>query len=341
MSIIYVDDTNESIHYDGLWTAGPAGFNPGKSLDGISFNNTIHMLQSSGSFSFKFTGTLINVTGAYMPPVESGGLISPTWNCSVDGMALPSARNVTTIGSHRTLCGTIDGFQLEDGSHELTVSISTTGQPFYFDFIAYLPSIEVALPSNSDVSIFIGPNDTAISYNTVSDWSTFTRSLNSSQESGIEWSSMISQVNGAQFILQFYGKSLRWYGQIPWKLPHNSSHASYSIDGEPPVNFKLSGIIPPNDTTAANAQVILTLSGDSPGPHTLKAVYKGSSSEVPMSIQYFTATNGSYEDVPGTPTGRLAQVPFTTSQVSTSTATNSNGGRIAPIEAQGPSTSIY
>ncbi|KIJ36342.1 hypothetical protein M422DRAFT_261297 [Sphaerobolus stellatus SS14] len=126
-------------------------------------------------------------------------------------------------------------------------------------------------------------------------------------------------------------KSLRWYGQIPWRLPHNSSHTSYSIDGEPPVNFNLSGIPPPNDTTTANAQVILTLLGLSPGPHTLKVVYKGSSSEVPMSIQYFTATSGSYEDIPGTPGGRPAQVPFTTSQVSTSTTANSNGGRIAPI----------
>lgn len=86
------------------------------------------------------------------------------------------------------------------------------------------------------------------------------------------------------------GVSLSWYGFIPVELPKGSSPATYSIDGETPVNFLLKGLSTTTTTTVYNQKFFETAQLAA-GPHTLKAVFEGNNS-TPLTLDYLIVQNG-------------------------------------------------
>ena len=86
------------------------------------------------------------------------------------------------------------------------------------------------------------------------------------------------------------GVSLSWYGFIPVELPKGSSPATYSIDGQTPVNFLLKGLTASTTTTVYNQKFFETAQLTA-GPHTLKAVFEGNNS-TPLTLDYLIVQNG-------------------------------------------------
>jgi len=54
--LIYVDDTSPLISYKGSWDINGNKYSPANTLWGGPFENTLHALSGSGSFTFYFTG---------------------------------------------------------------------------------------------------------------------------------------------------------------------------------------------------------------------------------------------------------------------------------------------
>ena len=108
------------------------------------------------------------------------------------------------------------------------------------------------------------------------------------------------------------GVSLSWYGFIPVELPKGSSPATYSVDGQTPVNFLLKGLSTSATTTVYNQKFFETAQLTA-GPHTLKAVFEGNNS-TPLTLDYLIVQNGTLSS--------------TTSSIISSHATSSTPGSV-------------
>lgn len=93
------------------------------------------------------------------------------------------------------------------------------------------------------------------------------------------------------------GTSLTWLGFIPTELSHNASSASYSIDGGPPVSFRLNGL-PPTATSTVYNQVFFTTPDLSPGAHSLVVTYLGNNSVTPLVLSHMYVTNVTLPSAP-------------------------------------------
>ena len=108
------------------------------------------------------------------------------------------------------------------------------------------------------------------------------------------------------------GVSLSWYGYIPVELPFTPSSATYSIDGETPINFRLNGL-PVNSTSTVYNQKFFETAQLSPTSHTLKVVYEGSNS-TPLTLDYLIIQNG-------TSTTSISSLPTSTGNTVSATST--------------------
>jgi len=120
------------------------------------------------------------------------------------------------------------------------------------------------------------------------------------------------------------GVSLSWYGFIPRELPITSSPATYSIDGQTPVNFLLKGLSS-NATTYYNQKFFETPQLTA-GPHTLKAVFQGNRS-TPLTLDYLIVQNGT---VSSTTTSGSSQA---TSSTTGNDGTSTSGKASTPVGA--------
>lgn len=149
--------------------------------------------------------------------------------------------------------------QLVDGPHIVTVKATAAGRTFWFDDITYTPSSNV---SQNGVYILVDNFDPGIVY-------------------GSPWGALGGAANfttGTELRFNFTGKGLSWFGFIPTEFSHNSTTASYSIDGGNPVTFRLNGL--PQDTipTVYN-QNFFSTPALAAGPHTLYVVHHGTDKE--------------------------------------------------------------
>ena len=117
------------------------------------------------------------------------------------------------------------------------------------------------------------------------------------------------------------GVSLSWYGFIPVELPKGSSPATYSIDGQTPVNFLLEGL-PTSATTTVYNQKFFETAQLTAGPHTLKAVFEGNNS-TPLTLDYLIVQNGTISST-------------TTSVSSQATSSTPTSGTSATVRSSTP-----
>jgi hypothetical protein len=194
---VVVDDTHPSIVYstNPPWLLDNTGVMDNVGNFGKSLNTTLHKTGSDGSFSFTFsgmfhiclslypraksfgffTGTAIDVYGTNNIR-NSSGVVDPNWSCYLNGVQIQSTPPFQYPENNWKLCG-IGG--LLDMNHTFTLSVSTFGQAFWFDYLVYTPSPNAALQNDS--VIFVPYSDSALTYDASwqywSNISAITRSL--------------------------------------------------------------------------------------------------------------------------------------------------------------------
>lgn len=120
-------------------------------------------------------------------------------------------------------------------------------------------------------------------------------------------------------IITTLGVSLSWFGYIPVELPFSPSSATYSIDGETPINFLLRGL-PVNSTTTVYNQKFFETAQLSPTSHTLKVVYEGNDS-TPLTLDYLIIQNGTSSSVSTSTTSSISSIPTSTGNAASATST--------------------
>jgi hypothetical protein len=158
--LIMVDDTDSSIHYTGQGWFQDTGSRDGAGNFGPTYKHILHGTKSDGSFSFQFNGELILFCGNHsvldINPLV-GTLVKiygtnnrvnttsgwdPRWECFIDNVSIGATDPFPYDENNWLLCGQTD---LNDGLHTITVNVtSTTGQPFWFDYVQYAPSSSVS-----------------------------------------------------------------------------------------------------------------------------------------------------------------------------------------------------
>lgn len=97
---------------------------------------------------------------------------SPQWTCFIDGTQIQTEA-VTLVRNNNWPFCKWDG--LSEASHTVTLNISSAGNPFYFDWLSYVPTSARIRPAGTPETIIIPPSDSAINYD--STWSTLTDPL--------------------------------------------------------------------------------------------------------------------------------------------------------------------
>ena len=120
------------------------------------------------------------------------------------------------------------------------------------------------------------------------------------------------------------GVSLSWYGFIPVELPKGSSPATYSIDGQSPIDFLLVGL-PASATTTIYNQKFFETGQLTEGSHTLKAVFEGNNS-TPLTLTSLIVQNGTFSST----------TPSVSSQVTSSTPSSVISGASAIVKSSTP-----
>jgi hypothetical protein len=120
------------------------------------------------------------------------------------------------------------------------------------------------------------------------------------------------------------GISLSWFGYIKHPSSRFETTGTYSIDGEPPINFTLSGLPPgPGSTSTLSNQKFFQIDQLSPTSHKLQVQYAGSDSKTPLTLDYLIIQNGTSSSTT-TPTSSLptstSSYPTSTSSLPTSTS---------------------
>jgi hypothetical protein len=219
--LVLIDDTNPSIQYVGPWfevnnTQNDIGTN------GPPFQNTLHGVNVTASFSFNFSGmsrllllicfqalslhlssssgSAVIVYGTSITTNVSGAQ-DPTWECYIDSTSIGWSLTPTngSCQNNWILCG-VGPTQLQDGPHVLTVNANVLNQQtFWFDQIQYAPSANVSLNQSL---LRIDPSDPAIQYGP--GWTPMDNSINytSSESSG---NISYTQTTGATLIYKFSG----------------------------------------------------------------------------------------------------------------------------------------
>ncbi|KAJ7441088.1 hypothetical protein FB451DRAFT_987780, partial [Mycena latifolia] len=265
-----IDDTDPAIQYgpNGWYVADPSTLKAGN-FGGI-YNGTSHATTTNNSLSFAFNGTSIRVFGTIMVSTDANNVTDPTWKCLVDEIEISNPQPTFKFPENNwILC---DQPQIAPGPHVLTIQVESKGRAFYLDDLVYTPLPDATFES----AVLVYPNtDPAVSFS--QGWSTF------GGENG-------TQTAEAQVALNFHGTSATLFGFVPTELPHNSTTASYMIDGGSPVSFPLAGLSSPNSATAYNV-IICATPTLLDGPHNFVITYGGDSKHTPLVVGGFYVTN--------------------------------------------------
>lgn len=104
------------------------------------------------------TGTAIDIYGTNNIR-NSSGVVDPLWNCYLNGVHIDATPPFQSKENNWRMCS-IDG--LLDMNHTFTLSVSTFGQSFWFDYLVYTPSPNSS--SQNDSFIFVPFSDSVLSY---------------------------------------------------------------------------------------------------------------------------------------------------------------------------------
>lgn len=89
---------------------------------------------------------------------DSSGLVDPSWECFIDGASIGATAPFQYPENNWLLCSADN---LTSTHHTLTVTASSKGRYFYFDYLQYVPSV----PSDLSFSmVFVPPSDPNIEY---------------------------------------------------------------------------------------------------------------------------------------------------------------------------------
>jgi len=299
---VVIDDTHPSIVYstNPPWILDDTGTKDDVGNFGKTLNTTLHGTPSNGSFSFSFsgipifvyvsrcrvkiscTGTAIDIYGTNSIR-NSSGVIDPAWSCYLNGVQLSSLPPFRNQENNWRMCG-MDG--LLDMNHTFTLSVSTLGQLFWFDYLLYTPSPSSAL---QNVPVVLVPfSDSTLVYD--SSWQFWS---NSSAITRTRKASVQFQFTGKHhfshppffFLTQLTGTTLSWYGIYPRELPIQPAMASFSIDGGMENTFRLQGLSSPNASTAYN-QLLFRTDVYPYGLHTIIVKFEGNNNTTPLSLAY-------------------------------------------------------
>jgi hypothetical protein len=226
------DDSDSRFAYVGTWTNSQ-----GRSDKTPDFNRGIHYTSTNGnSYTFTFYGSAFKIIGE-----ENTG--RGTMDISVDGgpAVSASAYNDTNTYFQQTIYGT-SGLGL--GKH--TVKVTKTGGT-YMDVDAVHVTADTAYDDNGS----------AVSYATPAKWTSRQNGSTLDYGGGIHY----TRENGESAAVTFSGSSVALMSE------KNSGRGSISvsIDGGTPVTASEY-----NATGTLYQQVVFSLSGLSPGTHTLK-----------------------------------------------------------------------
>ncbi|KAF9478478.1 hypothetical protein BDN70DRAFT_43106 [Pholiota conissans] len=301
-SIIVDDNDVGAIAYTGPWVSvyGSPSVAAGKPF----YSNTLHNINSNGSFTYTFRGSAILVAGYASPQAQ--------WNCTVDGQqapqsVLPSALCFDDAFSPETL-------------HTLSFTVDTQPEhPISFDYIDYFPTDTSAF---DNATVFIGPSDPEIQYG--GDW-----------EQGQSGLSTVGP--NSNLTILFTGVSLAWssaQAQGNATSTNPNANATYSIDDQKPVAFDFS---PSNDTSP---RILFETPQLTSGQHKLTVVYQtfsvnSTERPIPLSLSGLIVQNATAPSAPTSPTlppSSTSQAASPESVVPTGSSTNtSNGRKFTPI----------
>lgn len=250
-------------------------------------------------------------------------MYDPTWQCFIDDISIGSAPPFPAQENNWVFC---QQDTLVDGPHILTVNATVMKkQTFWFDNIEYVPSASVPLDQeaivvyNLDPQLHYGPG-----------WGSLGGNANATGATGSTFSfDFIGMQIHISIIIVSHtivtsGVSLTWFGWIPKEFPLGSSPATYSIDGQTPINFLLKGLAT-NISTLYN-QLFFETNQLSPGSHALEVVYQGNNS-TPLTYYSLIIQNGT---LPSTTTS-VTGVSTTAGSGVSSTSTLEKGPPIGAI----------
>ncbi|KAF9523193.1 hypothetical protein CPB83DRAFT_799670 [Crepidotus variabilis] len=290
--LVIVDDSSDRINYQGgAWFADQSSQDQAGNF-GQPHKGTLHGTQSSASFSFSFSGTSIEVLGANTPSSDL------KWECFVDRISI-GGTDKFPLSNRLALCGQP---LLVDGPHTLTVNVTAVNQQtFWFDRVQYTPSPNSS-PENQ--TFFVDNSDPELQF--MSGWTPQRDVANMTSE------------QGSIFEFDFVGISVGWYSFIPSSFSKNSTTGSYTVDGGSPQSFNVQG----SGTSDLYNQKLFETSILPMGRHRLTAVYNGTSTTAPMSLDYLIVQNGTVplNAIP-TSTTLVPSSPPTTTLVPTSPST--------------------
>ncbi|KAJ3515507.1 hypothetical protein NLJ89_g1716 [Agrocybe chaxingu] len=268
---VVVDDTNTDIVYTGSSWFQDTGSQDSAGNFGPAYRSTLHGTKANASLSYSFSGSRVRVWGTNNIRNDSG-VIDPKWECFIDQISIGTTSTFAFAENNWLFC---EHNGLVDGPHVLTVNATVNReQTFWFDAIHYVPSPSASLDK---AEILLDNRDPALGY-------------------GPQWQSLGATANmttrqGSIFDFDFYGVSLSWYGFIPTELPHDATTATYSVDGETPVNFLLKGLPVDNTITIYNQKFFETKTYPA-GPHHLSVVYQGNGQSTPLTLTHLVIQNG-------------------------------------------------
>jgi hypothetical protein len=242
-------------------------------------------------------GTSVAVLGT-IDVVNTTLGFDPSWECFVDNISIsigPDPKQLQhSPENNQVLC---EREHLNDESHNITVKISTTGRPFWLDYIQFNPSPSLSLET---AVIRVESGDTGVFYDT--NWKTTKTGL--ARLTQVKDSSARFSFTG-MYIQNYHshfgslhrhlslGTSVTWIGFISHKSPHDASSAVYAIDGNPPTPFHLNGPLSNQGAVPLVNQIFFTTPELPAGQHTLVVTHQGTGDQTPLTLDYLHITNAS------------------------------------------------
>lgn len=286
---IVVDDTDPRINYSGSgWFTAPGNDTLG--YQGPTYLSSQHGLNGTGSFSFTFNGTSIELYGTNGQVPLGSTSFDPDWICFLDGRSFSHRAASSDAQNNWPLCATTG---LGGGKHDLEVQVTGKGKgTFWFDRLMYTPSGGEGDRSSDTEVLWVSSADPGFVYD--DNWSN-------------AGDANITSSPDATVSFNFAGKQLTWIGNIAGDFPGTAAPCTYVIDGGAPVSFQLPGHAP-NDTRFQEHQVLFSTSQLSQGAHTINVTYHGVAA-TPLTIRYVYVTNATLPFLPAATTSSSTPLP--------------------------------
>ncbi|KXN90406.1 hypothetical protein AN958_04275 [Leucoagaricus sp. SymC.cos] len=297
-----VDDSDPSIHYSAGWVE-EVGTQQIFSDYGIPYLSTLHRIPQKGSLSFGYHGECCQVVHLSIStslnrvdfPCVTGSSIwawgfdpgnataRASWNCSVDGLRIPSAPFSNIPRNNNLLCwdnGLLAGPNAM-GPHTLTIDVAPTSSSssFWIDWIQYTPQSGFVFdaPNNQrETSMLVDNTDPMIQFD--NNWLPW-----------LNGQAAITSKIQSEATINFNGTALSWYGVLQPEIFSGIGQGSYSVDGRSSVSFSWY-----LDPQASNKtfQHFFTTSDLPLGPHQAVVEYLGPTTS-PLILDYLIIHNAS------------------------------------------------